>query len=107
MTETSKLGGTKSGDDDAPDVDCNVGMPVSEAELARVISAGKTVDLGGAQIDAEVLRHLITGQNSDCMVTPFGVRLRNAGIIGRLDLEGLDVPFPLTFARIIMQASGP
>jgi hypothetical protein len=106
MTETSKPGGTKSGDDDAPDVDCNVGMPVSEAELARVISAGKTVDLGGAQIDAEVLRRLITGQNSDCMVTPFGVRLRNAEIIGRLDLEGLDVPFPLTFARIIMQASG-
>jgi hypothetical protein len=106
MTETSKPSGNISGDENASDGSHNAGRPVSEVELARVISAGETVDLGGGQLDAEVLRRLITGQNPECIVTPFGVRLRNGEIIGRLDLEGVDVPFPLTFTRIVMQASG-
>ena len=92
MTETSKPSNTKSGDDEAPERGFNVGVRVSEAELTRVIAAGKILDLGGAQIDAEVLRRLITGQNLYCITTLFGVRLRNAEIIGRLDLVGLDVP---------------
>ena len=73
-----------------------------EQQLSLAVSAGEPIDLGGQQLDVAVLRRLITGQTAECTVTPFGVRIRNGELRGRLDLEGADVPFPLALTRISM-----
>jgi hypothetical protein len=81
--------------------------------LSAAVAAGETVDLGGARLDADRLRKLILAHalpasvdGPAAAVTPFGVRIRNAEIVGRLDLEGADIPFPLVFSRITMEAGG-
>ncbi|MFY0611073.1 MAG: hypothetical protein JXQ99_06085 [Hyphomicrobiaceae bacterium] len=80
--------------------------PSLEQQLSLAVSAGEPIDLGGQQLDAAVLRRLITGQTAECTVTPFGVRIRNGELRGRLDLEGADVPFPLALTRISMKTGG-
>jgi hypothetical protein len=56
-------------------------------------------DLGRADgptpLPADVIRHLCTDRRDD--VDRFGLRIRNATIVGPLDLRALDVPFALTF----------
>jgi hypothetical protein len=81
--------------------------------LMAAIRAGRTVDLGGARLDAGRLRDLIAGQPIDDgsgsatrHVTSFGVRIRNAVIVGRLDLEGAEIGFPLAFSRVVMETDG-
>ena len=81
--------------------------------LKAAIAAGETLDLGGARLDADRLRELIMGQMAGDggqaapgQGTPFGVRIRNAVIVGRLDLEGADIPFPLAFSRVVMETGG-
>lgn len=83
-------------------------LPVAtlEQHLARIVSAGEVVDLGGKSVDAAILCRLITGQNPGCTITPFGVRVRNGEIAGRLDLEGADIPFPLVLTKITMKTGG-
>jgi len=78
----------------------------SVLELIRGIATGETLDLRDAQIDADLLRRLILNQIDGCPVTPIGVRIRNAEIVGRLDLEGVDVAFPLSFNRVTMRTGG-
>ena len=81
--------------------------------LSAAIAAGEAVDLNGGRLDADRLRNLILAhalparrEGAAAAVTPFGVRIRNAVIVGRLDLEGADIPFPLVFSRITMEAGG-
>ncbi len=81
--------------------------------LKAAIAAGETLDLGGARLDADRLRDLIMsqiaadgGRAAPAQGTPFGVRIRNAVIVGRLDLEGADIPFPLAFSRVVMETGG-
>lgn len=82
------------------------GHTISERDLVRAISDGEVVDIGGAGISADMLRRLLMGQVAECRITPFGVRIRNAEIIGSLDLEGADIPFPLALNRVIMSEVG-
>ena len=70
-----------------------------EAELLAAGKAGRVLDLGvdgrRGSVDASALRrccHELKDQ-----IDPRGIRLRNAMIVGLVDLAGLDVPFPLRF----------
>ena len=77
-----------------------------EQVLLRAISSGETADLDGQKVEADTVRRIIIGQHPGCVVTPFGLRIRNAEINGRLDLEGADVPFPLSFAKVTIKTAG-
>jgi hypothetical protein len=72
---------------------------VREAEMLAKCAEGRVLDCGAVGkpgvVDAELLRRCCV-QFSD-QVDPRGVRLKNARIVGSLDLAGLDVPFPLRF----------
>ncbi len=72
---------------------------VAEGELLDACRQGRVLDCadGAAHrtVDAAILRrccHLLKDQ-----VDPRGVRISSARVAGRLDLAGLDVPFPLRF----------
>jgi hypothetical protein len=74
---------------------------IDEGELISVWQSGAVVDgaLGGGKraVRAALLRrccHELKDQ-----IDPRGLRLNNAVVIGRLDLAGLAVPFPLRFDR--------
>lgn len=89
-----------------PDAKPASGKTDLQQALIQAVAAGEHVDLGGQQIDADVVRRLVIGQLPDCTATPFGVRIRNAELVGRLDLEGADVPFPVMFSRVTMKTGG-
>ena len=83
--------------------------------LLAAIAQGRTVDLDGGRLDAVRLRDLILANTATanapglapaCRITPFGVRIRNAEIVGRLDLEGADIPFPVVLSRVTMATGG-
>jgi hypothetical protein len=70
-----------------------------ETELLAAGKAGRVLELGAdgrrRSVDASVLRrccHELKDQ-----IDPRGIRLRNAMIVGTVDLAGLEVPFPLRF----------
>jgi hypothetical protein len=72
---------------------------VGEAELLAAATAGQVLVCGdGAArrcVSADLLRRCC--RELRYQVDPRGVRLRGAEVTGRLDLAGLDVPFPLRF----------
>jgi hypothetical protein len=72
---------------------------VSEADVLECVRAGRVLDCAeGAirrRVDAGLLRRLCLEPRD--RVDPRGLRLRNAAIVGLLDLAGLEVPFPLRF----------
>ena len=72
---------------------------VGEAELLTAATAGQVLVCGdGAArrpVPADLLRRCC--RELRYQVDPRGVRLRGAEVTGRLDLAGLDVPFPLRF----------
>ena len=72
---------------------------VGEAELLAAATAGQILVCGdGAArrpVSADLLRRCCRELRD--RVDPRGVRLRGAEVTGRLDLAGLDVPFPLRF----------
>lgn len=70
-----------------------------EAEFLAETTAGRVIDFGAGggrwAVGAGLIRrccHALRGQ-----VDPLGIRLRNAVVVGSLDLAGLEVPFPLRF----------
>ena len=72
---------------------------VGEAELLGEGSEGRLLDCGDGgrrrPVDAALLRRCCHELKD--RIDPHGIRLRNATIVGSLDLAGLDVPFPLRF----------
>src|SRR6266516_6141436 len=72
---------------------------VGEAELLTAAAAGDVLVCGDDSarrcVDAALLRRCCRELRDQ--VDPRGVRLSGASITGRLDLAGLDVPFPLRF----------
>src|SRR6266568_3830299 len=72
---------------------------VGEAELLTAATAGDVLVCGDDSarrcVDAALLRRCC--RELRYQVDPRGVRLSGASITGRLDLAGLDVPFPLRF----------
>ena len=72
---------------------------VGEAELLTAATAGDVLVCGDDSarrcVDAALLRRCC--RELRYQVDPRGVRLSGATITGRLDLAGLDVPFPLRF----------
>ncbi len=74
--------------------------------VAEAVNRGEPVDIGGGALEASFLRDIINGRERDCTPTPFGVRLRNGTLIGRLDLEGANIAFPVALQRITMETGG-
>ena len=72
---------------------------VGDAELIGAFREGRAADLsrGGARgrLDAALLRRCCLDLRSQ--IDPRGISVRNAMIVGHLDLAGLEVPFPLRF----------
>ncbi len=72
---------------------------VHEAELLDACRQGTVLDCGNGDtrraVDAAALRRCCLELRDQ--IDPHGVRLRNAAILGALDLAGFDVPFPLRF----------
>ncbi len=70
----------------------------AERQLVTALSAGETAQLSGAPIRASILRAIAFGRGALCDLTTFGIRLQDARITGRIDLDGcsLDTPFVLT-----------
>jgi hypothetical protein len=72
---------------------------VGEAELLAAATAGQILACGDGtarrRVSADLLRRCC--RELRYQVDPRGVRLRGAEVTGRLDLAGLDVPFPLRF----------
>jgi hypothetical protein len=74
---------------------------VGEAELLEAGRAGRVIDCSAGEgrrpVEAALIRrccHELKDQ-----IDPRGLRLRDAAVVGCLDLAGLDVPFPLRFDR--------
>jgi hypothetical protein len=74
---------------------------VGEAEFLEAAGSGHILDCGDGgthrPLDAALVRrccHELKGR-----IDPRGIRLRNAKIVGSLDLAGLDIPFPLRFEK--------
>lgn len=74
---------------------------VDEAELLEAGHAGRFLDCAAGDgssrraVDAALIRrccHELKDQ-----IDPRGIKLRNAAVVGGLDLAGLNVPFPLQF----------
>lgn len=72
---------------------------MDEAELIGVFREGQVADLapGGkrGQVDAAFIRRCCLELKEQ--IDPRGLNVRNAVIVGSLDLAGLEVPFPLRF----------
>jgi hypothetical protein len=72
---------------------------VDEDELLSACRAGRVLDCadGSARrpINAELLRRCCLQHREQ--VDARGVRLRNAAVVGALDLSGIEVSFPLSF----------
>lgn len=72
---------------------------VREAEIIRASRAGLAVDCqdgpGRRQLDAQIIRRCCHDLRDQ--VDPQGLLVRNAAVSGRLDLAGIEVPFPLRF----------
>ncbi len=72
---------------------------VGEAELLAAATAGQVLVCGNGRarrsVSADLLRRCCRELRDQ--VDPRGVRLHGAEVTGRLDLAGLDVPFPLRF----------
>lgn len=75
--------------------------------LLRALQAGEPLDLDGRSIEAGLLRQVILAQETRRSITPFGLRLRNGEITGRLNLEGVECTFPIALTRIRITAGGP
>jgi hypothetical protein len=78
---------------------------VRESELLTACRNGQWLDcmtpVGPRSVAAAMIRRCCIA-NSD--VDPRGLRVRNAVVLGSLDLAGLDVPFPLRFERCTFDA---
>jgi hypothetical protein len=48
-------------------------------------------------VEADFLEEVLAGRSEGVALHPRGIRLRGARISGALDLQGVDIPFPLTF----------
>jgi len=72
---------------------------VGEAELLAAATAGQVLVCGNGsarrRVPADLLRRCCRELRDQ--IDPRGVRLSGAEVTGRLDLAGLDVPFPLRF----------
>lgn len=72
---------------------------MDEAELISAFREGQVADLarGGerGRVDAAFIRRCCLELRDQ--IDPRGINARNAVIVGRLDLAGLEVPFPLRF----------
>jgi hypothetical protein len=62
--------------------------------LSRAARTGSWADFRHRTIDAAHLRELCRAPER---VDPRGLMIRNAKVAGRLDLSGMDIPFPLRF----------
>jgi hypothetical protein len=71
---------------------------VAESELAQACQQGRVLDCGDngvrRSLDAAVIRRCCQAKAN---VDPRGLRVKNAVILGSMDLGGLDLPFPLRF----------
>lgn len=78
---------------------------VRESELLAACRDGQWLDCmaadGARSLAADVIRRCCMA-NAD--VDPRGLRVRNAVVLGSLDLAGLDVSFPLRFERCTFDA---
>jgi len=78
---------------------------VRESELLTACRDGQWLDCltpdGPRSVAAAMIRHCCR-TNSD--VDPLGLRVRNAVVLGSLDLAGLEVPFPLRFEQCTFDA---
>jgi len=78
---------------------------VRESELLTACRDGQWLDCmtpdGPRGVAAAMIRRCCRA-NTD--VDPRGLRLRNAVVLGSLDLAGLDVPFPLRFEQCMFDA---
>lgn len=72
---------------------------IDEAELLGAVRSGAVADAamdgGKRTVQAALLRRCCHELKDE--VDPHGLRLNNAVVVGRLDLAGLGVPFPLRF----------
>ena len=69
---------------------------IREAELVECVVAGRALDGGGPRLVAAGLLRRLCHQLRD-QVDPRGIRIKNAMVSGRLDIAGLEIPFPLRF----------
>jgi hypothetical protein len=69
----------------------------AEARLIAFARQGRRAHMDGAVVRASVLRALAIGARPDWPVQPVGLRVYNAVIDGRFDLEGCTIPFPVLF----------
>ena len=55
------------------------------------------IDLNKAQLCAAFLVFLLSNPNARKLHAPYGLRLKNAAITGALNLDSLEIPFPVVF----------
>src|SRR5258706_3123655 len=70
---------------------------VGEAELLNACRHGRVLDCARRTVKATLVRRLCHELKDQ--IDPRGLHLRNAIILGCLDLAGLTVPFPLRFDK--------
>lgn len=66
---------------------------MDEAELIGAFRSGRDFDCEGDVVDAGFIRRCCRELKDQ--IDPRGINLRNAVVVGCLDLAGLDVPFPV------------
>ena len=79
---------------------------VGEAELLEACSVGQVLDCADHGFPRPVAARLLRRCCDELakQVDRYGLRLRNAEIVGSLDLSGLDVPFPLRLEDCLFDA---
>ena len=90
---------------DQPERELSDDLSDAERLMAAALAAGETADLKGAQVRAEVLRAVAFGRGAICKLTTFGIRLRDAEIVGRLDLDGCALSTPLVLSQVSIGCS--
>jgi hypothetical protein len=76
---------------------------VDEVEFAEAVAAGEVIDRPGARIDAQLIRTFCVRRADD--VDPRGIHLRGLHVLGRLDLNAVEVPFALRFEECSFEAA--
>lgn len=69
----------------------------AEQRLIAAVGAGRRAHMGGASVRASVLRALAIGARPDWPLQPVGLRVYDATVEGRLDLEGCTITAPVLF----------
>jgi len=75
-------------------------LSAAETAILTAVKDGKAADLNGERVRAEVIREIAFSRLGNIQASVFGLRIRNAKIVGQLNLDSCPFNNPLAFTRV-------